>query len=151
MITFNKDGIFIDSAFYSINEVRENCYKARIVEEEWILVTIEWESTRGFSGIKEQFVIMKPKWNMLCDIIKKVEFYFHELDGKYSEVSGMITNENISISENINNIAEFLMENPSGHKYNESFVLNLYYKYFEYGVDMPEDLFGKLINDFVVI
>lgn len=52
---------------------------------------MEWKPSRGFDGIKEEFLVNMKTWDELFNIhLKDKEIYFGEIAGKHSEISGTL-------------------------------------------------------------
>jgi hypothetical protein len=114
-------------------------YKAK----DKVLVTIEWEETRNNKGIKEQIVVNINDWDILQDyIVCNIDVYFGEINGKHSEVYGTINEDEITVSDNKDDITIFLKKHPSGHNYNHSFLLTIYQQYVD-GEDDWYEQFGE--------
>ena len=129
MITYKKDGILIDDNFISLHEIKVNCLKKKIEEEELLLLKLEWKGWRGFSeGIKEQIVLSMDKIETIKKYLLGKTINFGEINGKHSEIYNTLDDNDIEIDSDINNILHFLLSKPNGHEYNHSFLYKLHDK-----------------------
>lgn len=124
-ITFTSNGIRVNNNFIHLEEIINNCNKERIKEQGLALMIIEWVGGRSFDGAKE--TIVKPFKDLLRikEIIVGQEIYFGEIAGKHSEIYGNVEENEVSINESIEAVNDFLVECPSGHEYNHSFLYRM--------------------------
>lgn len=141
--------IKLEKTEYTIKELEKIVADAK--SEGLILVKIEWEESRGNDGILEEFTINKDAWEELKPYIINAEVSFGEIWGKHSDVYGTIEESEITVFSDKASVSEFLKENPSGHSYNHSFIINIYNNlecYDEEDLDDDQLVCKQLINKY---
>ncbi len=121
-VEYLENGININGNFLKLPDIIKNVNIAKINKYNLGLMTIKWEETRDCTAIIEQ--ICRP-----IEILQKIKetiigktVYFGEIAGKHSEIYGDVEENEIIIDEDVNIVASFLHENPSGHNRNHSFL-----------------------------
>jgi hypothetical protein len=119
---FLKNGVVSDGVFFSLDEITRACLEAKVKEENLVLLHIEWQSDRSFDGAYEIVVYTAEKAKKVMSLIVGQECDFGEINGKHSNVSGTVDEEDVVIDSNVENVVSFLKDSPSGTDYNYSFL-----------------------------
>ena len=126
-ITYKKDGIIINNNFISLFEITKNCNLEKLKEEKLVILKMEWSGWRGFDeGILEKIALPIEKIETIKKYILGKTIYFGEIAGKHSDVYNSLDENDIEIIDDPKAILKFLQSNPSGHKYNHSFLHSFY-------------------------
>lgn len=154
MIKYLSNGINVDDAFISIEDIKRRCIIEKIKENNYGLLEIEWPSNRGFDGLVEKYVSSLKNIKLIKSMIVGKHIYFGEIAGKHSEIYGDIEESEINIITDIVEVSKFLLSNPSGHTYTHSFL----YRFIETECEHIEyddsqltkeeyTIFNNLLND----
>lgn len=122
MIEYTKDGVKFGDEFIKLDDIIKNVNKVKIKNDSLVLLTMKWDGRRGFDGIEETITISKNNVNRFKEIICGRHINFGEIAGKHSEIYGTLDKDDITVSTNKKNINEFLVNNPSGHYCDHSFI-----------------------------
>ena len=122
-IEYKKDGLVIDGNFISLESIISKCNEIKISEDKLVLLKMEWIGWRGFyKGILEEIVLPIEKVDIIKKYILGKTIYFGEIAGKHSDVYNTLDENDIEIIDDKKVIDKFLIDNPSGHDYNHSFL-----------------------------
>jgi len=130
-IEYKKNGILTAGTFIHLNEIVKRCTEEKIKEEKLLLLKMQWSERRGFEGILEKIVLPIEKIEIIKKHILGKTIYFGEIAGKHSEIYGHLDENEIEIIEDQKEVLDFLINNPSGHDYNHSFL----YTFSDYASD----------------
>jgi len=142
-VTYQKGGLLIGETFISLEDITENCLKAKIESEDYMLVTMTWFSSRGFDGIEESIVIRPEDWRLLANAMHGKTINFGEIAGKHSDVYGTLDADEITITDGTNVICDFLKKYPTGRHYNYSF-LDIFMEQIKYDDDYSREDIVKI-------
>ena len=122
-IIYKKDGIIVGENFISLVEITEKCNIEKLKEEKLILLKMEWKGWRGFEeGILVKIVLPIEKIEIIKKFMLGKEINFGEIAGKHSEIYNSFDENDIELIYDQKEICDFLLNNPSGHEYNHSFL-----------------------------
>jgi len=127
-IKYTKDGVIFNNEFISLAEIIKNVNAVEINDDKLAMMTMTWGYSRNFDGVCETIVLPINRLNNIKEIISGKMIYFGEINGKHSDIHGVLEENEIKISTNKNEINKFLTTNPSGHNYDHSF-LDTFYNY----------------------
>ena len=125
-LIFTESGLQVGGRFLPLGEIIRNCLTRRVINNKLVLVTIEWESRRGFDGLIEKFVLSRSQWQTLQSQIIGETIYFGEIAGKHSDIRGTIDEGDITVDDSVSGVVRFLQNNPTGREYNHSFIDRFY-------------------------
>lgn len=125
-LIFTESGLQVGGRFLPLGEIIRNCLTRRVINNKLVLVTIEWESHRGFDGLTEKFVLSRSQWQTLQSQIIGETIYFGEIAGKHSDIYGTINEDEITVDDSVSGVVGFLQNNPTGREYDHSFVDRFY-------------------------
>ncbi len=119
---FKEDGIVVDGEFFTLQTITRRCLTEKVNTFNLKLLVIEWESSRGFNGVKESIVMPLQEIDKVISLISGKQCYFGEIAGKHSEVCGDIDDKDLKLYTDVDEVVAFLESNPTRREYNYSFL-----------------------------
>lgn len=144
MIKYKKDGIEVNGEFYSLVNIIKECNAIRRAEDDLVILQLYWERPRS-SDIYESRIYPKHIAERLMEMMLDRQVYFGEIEGKHSEVFGVIEDHEITIITKKTEVDNFLLDNPTGIIFNHSFINAFAEDCYDYGEEF-QDEFKKLIS-----
>jgi hypothetical protein len=95
--------------------------------------------------IYESRIYPKHIAERITEMMLDKQVYFGEIEGKHSEVFGVIEDHEIEIITKKEDINKFLLDNPTGVIFNHSFIDSFYDTCYDYGEEFEEE-FKKLTS-----
>ena len=127
MIEYTKNGILVDGACaISLEEVTRKVIQKRITECDYVLLKIEWGFRRGFDGVIEYIVVNNAAAKIVKQVLVGKHCYFGEIAGKHSSVGGIVEDKHVTINNDVEDVLNFILKNPTQHDYNHSFLWAIY-------------------------
>jgi hypothetical protein len=142
MITYKRNGIEVNGQFYSLENITNECNAIRRSEDNLVILELYWERPRS-SDIYESRIYPKHIAKRMKEMMVDKQVYFGEIEGKHSEVFGVIEDHEIKIITKKKDIDKFLLENPTGMIFNHSFIDSFNDSCYDYGKEFQEE-FEKL-------
>jgi hypothetical protein len=122
MITYKKDGILLeDGTFLTLESIVNNCNEIKATEEDLVILEFYWERRRS-SDIYESRVYPRKTAERIVEMMLDKQVYFGEIEGKHSEVYGILEDSDVTVVDDKEKLKEFLSLNPEGWSYNHSFI-----------------------------
>jgi hypothetical protein len=144
MITYKRDGIEVNGEFYPLKNIITECNAVRRSEDDLVILQFYWERRRS-SDIYESRIYPKHIAERIMEMMLDKQVYFGEIEGKQSEVFGVIEDHEIEIITKKEDINKFLLDNPTGVIFNHSFIDSFYDTCYDYGEEFEEE-FKKLTS-----
>lgn len=121
-ITYTEKSILVNGEELLLTDITNRCYQEKLKNNKLVLLTIRWAGYTGWDGAEETIVVEEDRANKFVEEFKGYTVFFGDIAGKHSDVYGELKREHILISTNVDSLSKFLQANPSGHKYNHSFI-----------------------------
>ena len=121
-IKFTKEGVKFGDEFFTLNDIAVGVNKAKIREEDLVILKMEWPHTRSWDGNVEQIVLPSANIERIREILTGKNIYFGEINGKHSEVFGTLEESEFEVDHDVDRINDFLCAHPTGHSYEHSFI-----------------------------
>lgn len=120
-IQYSTEGMIINGQLISWVCIDAERNKIRFTNN--VLVRIYWDCKREGS-LEEKFIIDKDEWVQLRERFRDKQLNFYEPFGKHSAAYGKVTDDDITVSDDFDEIMEFY--NQNGMRTGDSFLDALY-------------------------
>ena len=123
MIKYLANGIEVNGEFISKETLVKEIESVKVKERDLVLLEMEWEYSRNFDGCYEGIVLPRELANEFIENFSGRRASFGEIAGKHSDINGTLEADEISLNDDV---VGFLSRNPSGRRYDHSFVRALF-------------------------
>jgi hypothetical protein len=103
-IQYTRDGMIVHGDLVSWDTIDNERNKIRFANH--VLVKIYWHNRRS-QGFDDNFIMSKEEWAKWKERLIGSTINFGEIDGKHSEVYGIVSEQDITITDDLNSIVLF--------------------------------------------